>query len=126
MGPAWMVEGAAMMAEAEFFSLGLENLGLYHFVKWASPARDSKLKLGKMRTIETDEEYQVARFAGFLLAKRESVNQMLDYWRLLGQGRTKNEAFGEVFGMSLKEFEAHFEKARKDVQYALKFARGEI
>lgn len=126
MGPPWLVEAAAMMAEAEFISLGLEDFGLYYFVEWQFPARVSKLKLGKMRQIETNEEYEVARFAGLLLAKRESVNRMLDYWRLLGQGRSKNEAFGEVFGMSFKEFEAHFEKARKDVQYALKFARGEI
>ena len=127
MGPGWMIEGAAMMAELEFLDHGKLSLHSTPFTKFLqAPAKESKLRLSKMGRVRKAEEYEVARFAAYLLAKRVSVSRMMDYWRLLGHGKSQNQAFTEIFGMGLKEFEEHFQKARVDLLYALKFARGKI
>lgn len=124
MGPGWMVEGAAMLAEFEHYSRGLREFGFSTIAQLQAPAKESKLRLGKLGKLEGREEYEVARFAVFLLAKRESVSRVMDYWRLLGQGKSPNQAFVDIFGMSLAEFEEHFQRARNEAVYAIQFIQG--
>jgi len=124
MGPGWMIEGAAMVAELEYLSPGLKKFGVTTIVELLAPARTSDLRLNKIKKAESTEEYEVALFAVFLLAKRESVNRVMDYWRLLGQGKSQEQAFDEIFGMSLAEFETLFQKMRQDLWLSLDFTKG--
>ena len=103
MGPGWMIEGAAMVAELEYLSPGLKKFGVTTIVELLAPARTSDLRLNKIKKAESTEEYEVALFAVFLLAKRESVNRVMDYWRLLGQGKSQEQAFDEIFGITLRK-----------------------
>jgi hypothetical protein len=122
-GPGWMVEGSAMMFELDYLYPEFKGRWMPSFQTLMAPARMSSLKLRKTGYVVTDEEYDVSRFAAYLLAKRYGLKSFNDYWREIGQGKDWNAAFQATYGMSIREFEAIFEELRHDLKAAIIFAR---
>ncbi len=123
MGPNWLVEGSAMMLALDYSFPGLkgDRMPAFFTIQW--PAKKSSLKLSDIKSVSTNEEYAVSKFAAFLLVKRFGIESMIEYWRQIGQGNDWNKAFQNTFGMSLKEYEREFETLRQSLQLSHAFVQ---
>ena len=124
-GPLWLMEGAAevvaydLTVETEMFRPVSIAISLY------LSAREHDQELTSLTFDTSAKDYLVAHFATYLLAARFGKGTVLDYWRLIGQGLRKEEAFETLFGMTVTAYETLFEDMRKDSSLFIPFAKGE-
>lgn len=74
--------------------------------------------------MEDGQDYIVSHFAVYLLATRHGTDRVQDYWRLIGQGHAKEDAFRQLFEMSVSDYETLFENLRRDRSDAINFVSG--
>ena len=76
------------------------------------------------RNVKGRKDYHTARFAVWLLAQRFGEEKVIDYWRLLGQGKNWEAAFKTAFGMSMGQYSKLFDSLRRDPAKAAAFIAG--
>ncbi len=116
LGPAWMVEGAAEYLELQFVTgpIAFEGTALFNL---QSSARRTQVKLRDLRqsgAVSGGRAYGTARFAAVLLAQKHGGRALFDYFTALGTTLDRDQAFQEVFGQPMAEFEQEFETLRRD------------
>jgi hypothetical protein len=129
LGPSWMIEGSAEVFEHLFeVSTQKENsdTDAQSLFNMQSPARRSRLTLSQITKTGSTRgrgAYGTARFAAFLLAQRSGPEALFQYFETLGKVNDRDIAFKEVFGLSFEEFEADFERVRRDFAAAQEYVR---
>lgn len=116
LGPAWLVEGSAEVLELLYIQALLPADGDALF-DLQSPARRSRKTLSSLQahgSVRDPSSYGVARFASVLLARRHGVAGFINYFKGLGDGKSRTDAFEQAFGQSMEAFEAEFETVRRD------------
>lgn len=121
VGPAWLMEGAAMMVELDLSRFDLDDTGFGGVLQLRSGVYGTDLKLKNIKEVRSDEEYLISRYATFLLVKRFGLEAVLDYWKIIGAGQSPREAFQTQFGMSITEFETLFEELRKSYAASVRY-----
>ena len=114
-GPGWLVEGSAEVVEYLYRRGVLPDDGP-DFFDLQTAARRSRLTLRDLAapgSVRAPEAYGVARFAGVLLAQRHGLDAFVRYFRDLGAGKTRAQAFRRSFGETEAQFEARFERLRR-------------
>lgn len=126
MGPAWMVEGGAEVAEYEWKIArgGYRRLSLAELMKPASKSAKSLRTMLENRSVKGLEQYLTARYAVYLLTKRYGEQAVLNYWRHVGQGKSWEAAFRAAFGQSISSFYSEFEVMRRDTQRSASYMAG--
>lgn len=126
MGPAWMVEGAAEVAENNWrvTKLGVKRKSLVEMQAYASENRKPLGGMHSYGTVKDAKQYRVAFLAVYLLAERSGEQAVLNYWRYIGQGKSWEAAFKAAFGLSLNSFTNQFERMRSDPTAARAFISG--
>lgn len=124
LGPAWMVEGTAELAEYRWRVKrgGLPRMSIQKLQKDARESAKSLRAMHGDRTVKGGKQYRIARFAAYLLAERFGEKAIFDYWRYIGQGRTWERSFEMAFGMKLSTYQSQFEAFRVDANKAAAFA----
>ncbi|GAA6164307.1 hypothetical protein NBRC116590_20110 [Pelagimonas sp. KU-00592-HH] len=123
VGPAWLIEGAAMMVELDLSRFDLDDTGFGGILKLLSGVYGTDLKLKNIKEVRSDEEYLISRYATFLLVKRFGLETVLDYWKIIGAGQSPREAFQTQFGMSITEFETLFEELRNSYVASVRYIK---
>ncbi|EBA15829.1 hypothetical protein RSK20926_14399 [Roseobacter sp. SK209-2-6] len=126
MGPLWMVEGGAELAEYNWRIKrgGGKVLPFNTLMKPAAKSAKNLRAMQRWQSIRGREEYATSRFAVYLLARRFGEEAIIDYWRYLGQGNSWEAAFKAAFGMSMGEYYQKFETVRRNSKLAAAFAAG--
>ncbi len=124
-GPDWMVEGLAEVVEWQFKTGSLETDGTALF-DLQSRARRSRLTLADLDatgSVDSPEAYGVARFAAYMLVQAHGTNAGFEYFRGLGRGLSRQDAFIAAFDMGVQEFMQDFEEVRRDYGAARRYGR---
>lgn len=126
MGPAWMVEGGAEVAEYAWATSkgGYRRLSLAELMKPAAESNKALRTMLENRSVKGYEQYLVVRFAVYLLAERYGEQAVLNYWRHVGQGKSWEAAFNSAFGQSMSSFYTEFEAMRRDPQRVAAYIAG--
>ncbi|MDU8928648.1 hypothetical protein RXV86_14750 [Alisedimentitalea sp. MJ-SS2] len=126
MGPKWMVEGTAEVAQLDWLIRhgGLKNPGIGGYVNRAAKSAKSLRNMREHGALKGGDQYAVAHLAARLLAERNGAQSILNYWRYLGHGNNWETAFQKAFGMRLSDYERLFETLRRDRAKAAAFAAG--
>lgn len=126
MGPAWMVEGSAELAEYRW-SVKRGGVSAKPVSILQKQARKSTKSLGGMHrhgSVDGGRQYRVAFLAVYLLAERYGEDAVIEYWRLLGQGKSWEASFRKVFGQSIGGYTQTFESLRFNTNNASAFMAG--
>jgi len=124
-GPDWMVEGLAEVVEWQFKTGALETDGTALF-DLQSRARRSRLTLSDLDatgSVDSPEAYGVARFAAYMLVQAHGTTAGFEYFRGLGRGLSRQDAFIAAFDMGMQEFTQDFEAVRRDYGAARRYGR---
>lgn len=126
MGPAWMVEGGAEVAEYDWRTTrgGYRKLSLQELLKPAAKSKKGLRAMQEHRSVKGAEQYLTARFAVYLLSRRYGDQAVLDYWRYVGQGKSWEAAFRNAFGLSIGSYYTEFETMRRNPELASAFLAG--
>lgn len=127
MGPGWMVEGTAYLAEIKARAGSSREVSLPMISALRARDAEDPLTLASIRkksTVRSDAEYAGSNLAVATLAQRYGEEQVIVFWREVGETDDWNEAFKRAFGMPIFEFEALFEELRDDQVKLLAFAGG--
>lgn len=127
MGPAWMVEGTAYLAEIK--ARGAHNHKVSVPMLSALRARDEDDPLAlewirKKDSVRSGREYSASNLATASLAMRYGEDRVIDFWRAVGEMDDWDRAFEHTFGMELDQFEGLFEELRVDNAKLIAFATG--
>lgn len=126
MGPKWMVEGTAEVAQLDWLVQrgGLKQPGLAGLMKRASHSTKTLRSMHDHGAVKGGKQYAVAHLAAHLLVERYGRKASFNYWRYVGQGQNWEAAFLRAFGIRLSEYERMFETLRRSPGQAAAFARG--
>ncbi len=125
LGPNWMVEGGAEYFTSQFQSPNRGREEMLAYLK--SEVASTNKRLGELRphrSVSTSDDYALALFATYVLAKRFGDESLLVYWREVGKGYPWEQAFEAAFGMTLESFESRFQDLRGNVGTATDFIDG--
>lgn len=128
MGPAWMVEGSAYLAEIKARPEALSRVTVPMLSALRADDSETALPLDRIRKrdlVRSDAEYAASNLAVAALTLRYGEAQMVAFWRAVGETGDWNAAFRAAYGMELEDFEALFEELRKDQRDLIRFARAE-
>lgn len=123
MGPAWMVEGSASLAEYRWAQQRGGNSAKM-LAKAQKYSEDSKKTLNAMLehgSVKGYEQYQIAMYGVFLLEERFGKASVLNYWRAIGANASWESAFHSAFGLSMGEYMGQFKTMRLDPAKAMAF-----
>ncbi|WP_420327463.1 hypothetical protein [Mameliella sp.] len=128
MGPLWMVEGSAYLAQIK--SRGGPTREVSVPMLAALRARDEEEAvpldyIRKKQSVRSDGEYAASNLAVAVLALRYGEDRMVEFWRVAGEMDDWEPAFETVYDMKMTDFEGLFEELRHDQGKLLKFARGQ-
>lgn len=122
-GPTWLAEGSASYMEFKFNAEG-ERFDIFTSAKLRGRARKGSASLRQLRalgSVDSHEDYAIAHFASYLLARRYGSESLVQYWRELGKGKSWEQAFSDTFHMKLKDYEAMVSEFIKDYGAAVDF-----
>lgn len=132
LGPSWMIEGSAevfeQMYKVQIQGKDVDDDAAQSLFNMQSPARRSRLTLSDLTPTGSTKgrgAYGTARFAAYLLARRNGPQALFQYFEILGQAKDRDIAFEQVFGLTFKAYETNFERVRRDFAAATEFAAGE-
>ena len=116
LGPEWLVEGSADVLEFLYIDalLPADGPGLFDI---QNPARRSRTLLADLRatgSVADEATAGMSRFAASLLARRYGVDGFINYFKGLGEGLSQDAAFATTFGLTMDDFDAEFERVRRD------------
>ncbi|WHZ35604.1 peptidoglycan-binding protein [Sagittula sp. MA-2] len=125
LGPAWMVEGTAEVLESRYWTRDAHVAGDALFLLRARAVAAQK-SLASVRTddeVRTAGAYAVSHYAAALLAGRFGDQSLIGFWRAVGETDNWYEAFAQVYGMSVEEFEALYAGMLESRAYGLEFVQ---
>ncbi len=127
MGPAWMVEGTAYLAEIKARGAYNQKVSIPMLSALRAKDEDDPLKLEwirKKQSVRSHREYSASNVATSVLAMRYGEDRIVDFWRAVGEQDDWGRAFKQTFDMELEQFEELFEDLRADNAELIKFASG--
>lgn len=125
-GPNWLVEGIAEVIATDYSQRHRTSYPAVIVLALYAATRTDQRELKSLKFEKNaSRDYPVAHLAVHLLAMRYGSNSVLDYWRLIGQGTPKDQAFETLFGMTVTEYETLFKELRQSTSPLLAFAKGE-
>lgn len=128
MGPAWLLEGTAEYFELRYWRARYPNffgpsvINLQQIYREHSVTLEDLEAFGSVRNLE---RYRIALLAVELLAARAGEEALIDFWRKLGAGQTRDAAFFEAFGVKLSAFRADFSELGSNYTAAMKFTNSQ-
>ncbi|MEL7254176.1 MAG: peptidoglycan-binding domain-containing protein [Pseudomonadota bacterium] len=126
MGPAWLLEGTAEYFELRYWRSRRPNFfgpSIASLQKIYREHRVTLKDLDAFGTVRTLERYRIALLAVELLAARAGEGALIDFWRRLGAGQTREAAFLQTFGVELSAFKADFSELGSNYSAATKFTK---
>lgn len=128
MGPSWMVEGSAYLAQIKSREGPTREVSVPMLVSLRARDAEDPVRLDfirKKQSVRSDAEYSASNLAVALLALRFGEDHMVAFWRATGEEDDWHAAFEAVYDMRLEDFEELFEDMRHDLTKLVKFARAE-
>lgn len=128
MGPAWMVEGSAYLAQIKSRAGPTREVSVPMLVSLRSTDAQDPVPLEfirKKQSVRSDADYASSNLAAALLALRYGEDRMVRFWRAVGEEDDWEAAFETVYDLPMAEFEVLFEELRQDQDKLVKFARAE-
>jgi hypothetical protein len=125
MGPAWMVEGSAYMAQIKAREGGTRVVSAPMLFALRALDREDPISLSRIRKqdrVASGAEYAASNLATALLSLRYGEESMVAFWRAVGELDDWDAAFEISYGLSLTGFEALFEDLRTDNAKLSQFA----
>ncbi|MBY6159861.1 peptidoglycan-binding protein [Mameliella alba] len=126
MGPGWMVEGSAYLAQIKSRGGPTREVSVPMLVSLRSRDAEEAVPLDyirKKQSVRTGGEYSASNLAAAVLALRYGEERMAAFWRAAGEHDDWETAFETVYGMKLTDFENLFEELRGDLTNLVKFAQ---
>lgn len=127
MGPAWMVEGTAYLAEIKARGAYNQKVSVPMLSALRAGDEDDPLELEWIRkkdSVRSHREYSASNLATSALAMRYGEDRIVDFWRAVGELDDWDRAFERTFDMEIDQFEGLFEELRTDNAKLIKFATG--
>lgn len=128
MGPAWMIEGCAYMAQIKAREGPTREVTAPMLFSLRASDSHDPIPLATIRKqdrVKTDAEYAASNLAVALLSLRYGEDRMIDFWRAVGQLDDWDASFAQTYGIAIADFEALFEDLRQDNTKLAMFARAE-
>ncbi|WP_323767185.1 peptidoglycan-binding domain-containing protein [Antarctobacter sp.] len=128
MGPSWMVEGSAYLAQIKSREGPTRTVSVPMLVSLQSRDAEDPIPLDfirKKQSVRSDAEYSASNLAAALLALRFGEDRMVVFWRAVGEEDDWDAAFEAAYDMRMDDFEDLFEDMRHDLTKLVKFARAE-
>lgn len=128
MGPSWMVEGSAYLAQIKSREGPTREVSVPMLVSLQSRDAEDPVPLDfirKKQSVRSDAEYSASNLAVALLALRFGEDRMVAFWRAVGEEDDWDAAFAAVYDMQMEDFEGLFEDMRHDLTKLMKFARAD-
>ncbi|EBA05564.1 peptidoglycan-binding domain-containing protein [Sagittula stellata] len=125
LGPAWMVEGTAEVLESRYWTRDTHVAGDALFLLRARAIAAQKT-LASVRTdneVRTAGAYAVSHYAAALLAGRYGDRSLIDFWRAVGETDNWYDAFAQVYGMSVQDFEKLYQTMLESRAFGLEFVQ---
>lgn len=126
MGPAWLLEGTAEYFELRYWRARHPNFFGPSVANLQQIYREHRVTLEDLKafgSVRNLEHYRIALLAVELLAARAGEEALIDFWRKLGAGQTREAAFFEAFGVELSAFSAIFSELGSNYPAAMKFTK---
>ena len=122
MWPSWMVEGSAEVFGYLYLEQEMGRLRRFDQVfRKAYRHKQTLHRIAQKPYLKDTPDYLVSFLAAEILARRFGPQSLLEYWRTVGTGLPPEEAFSQVFGLTLPAYEQEFEALRKDIRLAKEF-----
>ena len=128
MGPAWMVEGSAYMAEIKARIGPTREVSPPMVFSLRAADSDDPIPLDgirKQNSVKSGAEYAASNLAVALLSLRFGEDRMIEFWRAAGELDDWPQAFEQAYGFPMTEFETMFEDLRADNARLAQFAGAE-
>ncbi|MCB1343655.1 MAG: hypothetical protein KDK24_21815 [Pseudooceanicola sp.] len=124
IGPSWLVEGSAEYASLRWMESRGVRMSLQDLQKTARSVPKPLAAMLENQSLKGRKDYEIARFAAYLLISRFGEKALLDHWRYIGQGLTWEQSFAKAFGMRMQTYQQEFQTYRVDAARAAAFAVG--
>lgn len=128
MGPAWMIEGSAYLAQIKSREGPTRLVSVPMLFALRAEDRVDPIPLEQIRlqdSVKGDAEYAASNLSVALLALRFGEERMVTFWRATGELGDWDAAFEMAYGFEMTTFETLFEEIRHDNDKLAQFARGE-
>lgn len=128
MGPMWMIEGSAYLAQIKSRSGPTREVSVPMLVSLRSRDAEDPIPLAHIRkkqSVRSDAEYAASNLSTAVLSYRYGEDRMVDFWRAVGEEDDWETAFEKAYGLPMVEFEILFEELRHDLNKLVQFARAE-
>ena len=121
--PGWLIEGAAIYESQVYY-------GSYERYRGTAIVRAGDYD-HLFRNLQESAEWEAERSAGYAigtlaiewLISRAGADSHVEYWRLLTDSATWQDAFAAAFGMTVDEFHEAFEQHRNELVAGLDLGR---